>query len=456
MGKITADLVIVGAGPAGMAAACEARADGLSVVVLDEQSALGGQIYRRIETSPPAIQEILGVDYMAGRELAREFNASGAQHITGAVVWNVESTGEVNFTVNGHSEEISAKYIILASGAMERPFPIQGWTLPGVMGAGAGQILLKGTGALPTEPVVLAGCGPLLYLLAWQYLRAGVSIKALIDTTPKIAYVRALRGLGGALKGWRELMKGLKLLSSIRDHGVKVYSGVKNLKIVGHDKAQGVSFNFKGKPLCIASDLVLLHQGVVPNAQLSLSTGAHHFWNTNQLCWVPETDDCGRLPDSVIYVAGDSRGIVGAKASAIQGRLAATDIAQEFLGFPHFAERKEKLRKQLHSTTHIRKFLDLLYRPLDENRIPNDDDVIICRCEEVTAGQVRSYVAIGCQGPNQTKAFGRCGMGPCQGRFCGLTVTEIIAKSRFVSPGEVGHYRIRAPIKPILLGELTR
>jgi len=73
----------------------------------------------------------------------------------------------------------------------------------------------------------------------------------------------------------------------------------------------------------------------------------------------------------------------------------------------------------------------------------------------VTAGQIRSYVALGCHGPNQTKAFGRCGMGPCQGRFCGLTVTEIIAKTRNVDPNEVGHYRVRAPIKPILLGELT-
>ena len=116
---------------------------------------------------------------------------------------------------------------------MERPFPIKGWTLPGVMGAGAGQIMLKGAGALPTEPVVLAGCGPLLYLLAWQYLRAGVAIKALVDTTPQSAYVRALREAAGALKGWRDLAKGMKLLASIKRHGVKVYSGATDLAIVG-------------------------------------------------------------------------------------------------------------------------------------------------------------------------------------------------------------------------------
>ncbi|MNT79656.1 Hydrogen cyanide synthase subunit HcnB [compost metagenome] len=84
------------------------------------------------------------------------------------------------------------------------------------------------------------------------------------------------------------------------------------------------------------------------------------------------------------------------------------------------------------------------------------DDVVVCRCEEVTAGDIRGFVQLGCSGPNQTKSFGRCGMGPCQGRQCGLTVTEIIADARNVSPQEVGYYRIRPPIKPVTLGELAR
>jgi NAD(P)H-nitrite reductase large subunit len=96
-----------------------------------------------------------------------------------------------------------------------------------------------------------------------------------------------------------------------------------------------------------------------------------------------------------------------------------------------------------------------LYRPQDAHRIPTDDEVTVCRCEEVKAGQIKKYVEVGCLGPNQTKAFGRCGMGPCQGRLCGLTVTEIIASERKVSPQEVGYYRIRPPIKPITLGELA-
>jgi bacterioferritin-associated ferredoxin len=111
-------------------------------------------------------------------------------------------------------------------------------------------------------------------------------------------------------------------------------------------------------------------------------------------------------------------------------------------------------RRALANVMRIRPFLDSLYRPRDANRIPSDD-VIVCRCEEVTAGDVRGFVELGCLGPNQAKSFGRCGMGPCQGRMCGLTVTEIIADARKVPPGEVGYYRIRPPIKPLTLGELA-
>ncbi|MNY19208.1 Hydrogen cyanide synthase subunit HcnB [compost metagenome] len=112
------------------------------------------------------------------------------------------------------------------------------------------------------------------------------------------------------------------------------------------------------------------------------------------------------------------------------------------------------MRVQLEANLRIRPFLDALYQPKEPNRIPADE-VMVCRCEEVTAGELRSFVALGCAGPNQAKSFGRCGMGPCQGRLCGLTVTEVIAKARGVSAAEVGYYRIRPPIKPITLGELA-
>jgi len=456
MNNIGKDLVVVGAGPAGMAAACEARSLGLSVLLLDEQTSVGGQIYRNIEDAPDKRVDILGEDYAAGRDLASEFRNSGAEYFGGAVVWNVSSDGVVDFIANNGAGQVAGKHVLLAGGAMERPFPIPGWTLPGVMGAGAGQVLLKGAGALPSDPVVLAGCGPLLYLLAWQYLRAGVNIHALVDTTNVSAYLRASRYLAGALSGWRDLVKGIKLILALRRHSVTVYNGCTAISVTGDERVEGISFKQGGREIHLSASLLLLHQGVVPNTQLSWSIGAEHRWNDGQLCWQPVTDEWGRLGNTAIYVAGDSKAIVGAKASAIQGRLAALAVGRSLGRASDFAQRAWALRRQLKRHTAIRPFLDALYRPRLDNRIPQDDDVVICRCEEVTAGQIRRYVELGCLGPNQTKAFGRCGMGPCQGRFCGLTVTEIIATARGVDPCDVGYYRIRPPIKPVLLGDFVK
>ncbi len=448
----TVDLVIVGAGPAGLAAACEARQCGLSVTLLDEQQTPGGQIYRSIDSAGPDRRAALGEDYAAGADLVAAFTASGAMHLGGASVWNVERDLKVWYLRRGVSRAIRGCHVLLASGAMERPFPIPGWTLPGVMSAGAAQILFKSAGVLPTEPVVLAGCGPLLYLLASQYLRAGVAIKAVVHTTGFDDYVRAASHLGGALRGWKGLRKGLRMLGDLRHHGVTVYAGARAFSVEGTEKAEGLCFTHRGATRRIASSLILLHQGVVPNTQLSWLVGAKHRWNEARLCWEPETDEYGQIEQSNIYVAGDSRGIVGAAASAWQGRLAALAIAGKLQHRAH--ERRESaVRAALRSELHIRPFLDALYRPQPQHRVPHDS-VIVCRCEEVTAAQVRHVVELGCQGPNQAKAFGRCGMGPCQGRLCGLTVTELIADARGVSPSEVGYFRVRPPIKPVRLGEL--
>lgn len=450
------DLVIVGAGPAGLAAACEARQWGLSVVLLDEQPAAGGQIYRAVNAASAKRRAVLGEDYAAGAALTAAFANSGAQHLAGAAVWNVSRERKLSFIRQGTSQSLQARHIILASGAMERPFPIPGWTLPGVMGAGAAQILYKSAGALPTEPVVLAGCGPLLYLLASQYLQAGVRLAAVIHTTQHSDYLRASSHLAGVLRGWRELRKGMRMLSQLRQHGVRVYAGAEMLAIEGTDRAEAICFRHKGQSQRIESSLILLHQGVVPNTQLSWALRAKHHWDDAQLCWVPDTDAYGQIDQTGIYIAGDSRGIVGAKASASQGRLAAIAIANTLTrpGRTDRDERERAVQGELQSQLHIRPFLDALYRPPAAHRMPVDDAVIVCRCEEVTAGQIRKYAELGCQGPNQTKAFGRCGMGPCQGRLCGLTVTEMIADARGVSPDQVGYYRIRPPIKPVTLGEL--
>jgi NADPH-dependent 2,4-dienoyl-CoA reductase/sulfur reductase-like enzyme len=204
-------------------------------------------------------------------------------------------------------------------------------------------------------------------------------------------------------------------------------------------------------------DLLLLHQGVVPNTAITNAIGCAHEWDAVQLCWVPRRDEWLRTSVPGVSVAGDGGGIAGAECAAESGRLAAIGAATR-LGALTEAERNRRaapVRAALELHGRGRRFLDLLYRPARQFRVPEAPETIICRCEEVSAGQIRDAVAKGATGPNQLKVFLRCGMGPCQGRLCNLTVTEMVAAQRGVAPAEVGTYRARPPFKPVTVGELA-
>lgn len=449
------DLVVIGAGPAGISGAITAANEGLSVLLLDEQPRAGGQIYRNVERTNQSRSEILGSDYTKGLGLVQSLNRADIEHIHGANVWQIENQNTVYYSVNGTASVCRAKCILLATGAIERPMPVPGWTLPGVMTAGAAQILLKQSGIV-CENAVIAGSGPLLYLVAAQMVRAGTPPLALLETQTKTDFLASMRYVKGALRGASYLAKGLSLLAEIRKARVPRYVGVTDIAIDGHDKVEGISFNDGRKKHTIPCGTALLHHGVVPNTQAARSVGVKHQWNDQQHCFVPEVDLWGRTASDGIYVAGDGAGIGGANVAALTGELAALDIART-LGALSESERDKKaapITKKRNRELAARPFIDRAYPPY-ANALAPEDSTIICRCEEVTAGDIRQYAKLGCIGPNQTKAFGRSGMGPCQGRYCGLAVTEILAAENQMSPDQTGYYRIRPPIKPVTLGELV-
>lgn len=452
------DLVIVGAGPAGMAAATAAAEQGLTVAVLDEQAAPGGQIYRAISAPAPQDENILGPDYYHGRQLLAPFNQAGVDYIPSATVWEITREREVRLSAQGQARTLQAGKILLATGAQERPVPFPGWQLPGVMSCGAAQIMLKTSGLTPPAPLVLAGSGPLLLLIALQLHRAGVEIAAVLDTTPGDNYLKASRHVGGALRGWKMLLKGLDYMARLKGSGIRCLSRVSGLKAEAgeHGKLARVRFTHKGKEQTLNATSLLVHQGVVPNVQLSRAIGIDHQWDQQQLCWRPHTDSWGETDIPGIFIAGDGAGISGAMAAEQAGRLAVWQISHQ-LGKQGPDDRDRlatPVRRTLAPIMAIRPFLDVLYQPAGEFLTPADE-TLVCRCEEVTAGDIRRFARLGCTGPNQTKAFSRVGMGPCQGRMCGLTVAQIIADTRQTTPAEVGYYRIRSPIKPLTLQELA-
>jgi NADPH-dependent 2,4-dienoyl-CoA reductase/sulfur reductase-like enzyme len=445
------DVAVVGAGPAGLAAATVTAQAGLTTVVLDENAAPGGQVWRGITASPMPRGQILGKDYWAGEEIVRGFEGSGAEYVPGATVWSLLREREIGVSIAGTARTITAQRVILATGAMERPFPVPGWTLPGVMTIGGAQTLLKSSALVPSGRVVLAGTGPLLWLFAKQMLDAGGRIQMILDTSEPTARRLAL-GHSPRFVLSPYLTKGLKLLTGVRRR-VRVINGIASLAALGKDRLEAVAFQRNGEGrVRMPADILLLHQGVVPNVNLAMAAGVEHRWDDQQLCFLPVVDGDGATSLDGIAIAGDGAGIAGAEAAVERGRIAGF-MAVRALQPNAVRNGQDDARRMLAKYQGARAFLDHLYRPAKHFRVPSGD-TIVCRCEEVTAQQIVDAVRIGCTGPNQMKAFLRCGMGPCQGRLCGLTVTELIANARGVAPAEIGYYRIRPPVKPITLSEL--
>jgi NADPH-dependent 2,4-dienoyl-CoA reductase/sulfur reductase-like enzyme len=321
------------------------------------------------------------------------------------------------------------------------------------MAAGAAQIMLKSADLVPEGRAVLAGQGPLLYLIAAQLTRSGAPPIALLETTPFENYLAAMRRLDEGWPGRRMLAKGLGLIFAIRRAGIPVRRGVRGLRAIGQRSLERVAWD--GGEL--AADHLFLHEGVIPNVQASLALQLRHDWDKGQLCWRPALDPWGQTSLPNVAIAGDGGGIAGAEAAGLSGRLAALDAAVRLghIGERERDRRAEPFRAALDHERASRPFLDRLYRPAPSVLVPTEDEIIACRCEEVSVGRIRSAARLGAQGPNQLKAFTRCGMGPCQGRVCGSIVSAVIADALGKPLADIGTYRPRAPFKPITVGALA-
>jgi NADPH-dependent 2,4-dienoyl-CoA reductase/sulfur reductase-like enzyme len=367
-----------------------------------------------------------------------------------ALVWDVSRQLSVTAFAHGAALQFQAPQIIAASGALERASPIPGWTLPGVMNVGAAQIALKASGSVPTGRTVLAGGGPLLYLVACQLLDAGANIAGIVETSPSSNRFAALKHLPKALGASEYLFKGVKMIARLHRAGVPWFRNASALSVTGSVQAEGLSFQVGGTRHTLEADLVLLHHGVIPNTQISRLMRVDHVWSDAQRAFNVVCDAYGQTSMPGFRIAGDGAAIGGALAAQNAGALAALGAALELgkIGRSDFDRYVVPYHRARDRDLRVRPFLDALYCPPADITEPVDE-AIVCRCEEVTAGRIREMASLGCQGPNQTKFFSRCGMGPCQGRVCGGVVTQLLATELGKTPDEIGAYRIRAPLKPV-------
>jgi NADPH-dependent 2,4-dienoyl-CoA reductase/sulfur reductase-like enzyme len=448
-----ADIVIVGAGPAGIRAAQTLVAYGAQPCLIDESLRGGGQIYRRQPAHfKRAAKALYGFEASKAVALHATLDrlTTDIDYRPETLVWNAEDN-VLDTLCNGVAGQVGYKQLIVATGATDRILPVAGWTLPGVYSLGAAQIALKFQGCAIGERVVFAGSGPLLYLVAYQYAKAGAKVLAVLDSAPFSAQSRALPTLAGQPL---TLAKGVYYRGWLSAHGIPVHQGVQLERIDGERRVQSVSWRQGQTVHSLDCDALAFAHALRSETQLADLLGCDFSWSPLNRAWLPTRDGAGRSSLAGVYLAGDGAGIMGADAAEMAGELAALTMLGDS-GHPVDPARSEQLKRKLAAIERFRHGLEVAF-PFPENwAAQTPDEVTICRCEEVSAGDIRQTVAQGHWEINRVKAMCRIGMGRCQGRMCGLAATEIVAHACGREVSEVGRLRGQAPIKPLPFGVET-
>ncbi|OAJ56044.1 FAD/NAD(P)-binding oxidoreductase [Paraburkholderia ginsengiterrae] len=444
-------VVIIGTGPAGVRAAQALVEAGLRPTVIDEGRRDGGQIYRRQpEGFSRSYETLYGTEAGRAASLHRSFDAlkSKIDYLPETLVWNI-SPNTVHLVSGTRYHTLAFDALIVCSGATDRLMPVKGWHQAGTYSLGGAQVALKSQGCAIGSRIVMMGSGPLLYLVAAQYVKAGARLAAVLDTSTfgqRVAALPKLLAIPAALR------KGIALTRVLAKARVPVHRGVQPVEIKGspQDGVSGVEVMLPGGTrLEFACDAVALGYHLRPETQLADLAGCRFSFDENTQQWLPLIDTDGRSSIKGVYLAGDGARVRGADAAERSGRLAALTALRDHGMRVEGAER-ERLRAELARFTRFAAGLREAFPWPAKFAASLPDETIVCRCEAITAGELRRVVrAAGAQEANRAKAFSRVGMGRCQGRYCGHAGAEIIAAAACVPLFSVGRLRGQAPVKPL-------
>lgn len=444
-------VIIIGAGPAGVRCAETLVAAGLHPTVVDENRRDGGQIYRRQpDNFTRPYTTLYGTEAERAQALHTSFDAlqGHIDYRPNTLAWNIAEQ-QVHLAQGERASTLPFDALVICAGATDRLMPVKGWELAGTYSLGAAQIALKSQACSIGRRVVFMGTGPLLYLVASQYLKAGANVAAVLDTSPLAGRFAALPKL---LARPSVLLNGVALVASIKRAGVQVLTGITPMEITG-DPATGVEgvavTDASGATHAFACDAVAMGYHLRPETQLAdLARCAFHF-DPGTRQWLPEVREDGRTSVPGVYLAGDGMRVLGADAAEIAGRLAAMAVLKDF-GQEVAHHELQQLRARQATMERFRQGLAQAFPWPAQQAAQLPDEAIVCRCEAVTAGDLRRVVCdMGAQEANRAKAFSRVGMGRCQGRYCGHAGAEVIASAAGVPIEQVGRLRGQAPVKPL-------
>lgn len=454
-----AELIVVGGGPAGLAAAVTAAQAGMRVALIDSGDNLGGQYFRHSQSS----SEVEHPDgWEAFKDLTQQFerarDVSGLTYLSRTAVWSISDiNGE--FVVRArkgerHPEpiELCAERLILATGAHDRALPFEGWQLPGSMTIGGAQSLLKGSGTIAGKAIVIAGTGPFLLATAAGLVKAGANVVAVIEAnsfTAMSKYPRAVIAARG------KLFQAINYLATLRKARVKLISNAHVVKAHStHGSVSSVDVQTSRGIKNIHCDTIATGWGFIPQLELATALGlATH--QTADGVLVVTVDDNQISSNPRLWAAGETTGVAGSDVALAEGFIAGSSAAQSAGHNSIDVSRWKTLRNRLHTFAN---YLPLAYPIPAKWPAEISDSTMLCRCEEVTAGDVRqAIVEFGAEDARSAKLFSRVGMGWCQGRMCSRACSDVIAYElgQSVTDSELSGSAKRPIATPITLGMLA-
>ena len=418
------DLAVIGAGPAGLNAAVAAAESGLSTLIIDERAESGGQ-YFKPRAGGYRGAAALDDQHRRGIELRRKVESAAIVVRTGETVWFARRTDDGRFDVRTFGTagiaQISARSLILSTGAYEIPAIVPGWTLPGVMTIGAAQAYVRKHGVVPKGRIVIASHGPLGLQHAAEIVQLGGDVTALVERASlndPLAFQSALWADPGLIAA------GARYRFRLMRRHVPVFRGWELARVDGVEKVEVAVLRrlAHGKLRAIPADIVLTGEGFAPQIELARLLGVPVTLDAARGLALPERDRSGATVVDGLWVVGDAGGLGGARVAEAQGVLAGKAAARR-LG--KIAGDTPSVMRSLARAEAFQKALWRFYRAGE--RTAPEDETVLCRCEGVTCSEVRSAIAGGARDPGAIKRLTRLGMGRCQGRYCLAAAIKLLA-----------------------------
>lgn len=461
---LDADVGIVGAGPGGMTVATRLAAAGLRVVVLDEGMAPGGQIFRQLPGGVHSERIAEPPSHAHGHTLLAEFARAGVTVRAGATVWDAKP-GRLWFEQDGRSWLLRCQRIVLAPGAYDRCVPFPGWTLPGVVTAGALQVMVRGFGVVPGKRALVAGSGPLLLPTVTSLLSAGVEVVAALEASSRWG---ALKAVPGVLTNGARRREATWYLRKLLAAGVRLRWGWTVFACEGDGRVQRAvigKVDRAGRPRratarTIEVDVVGVGFGLVPSIELGLLLGCASRFDAARggHCLVVDSDQ--RTQIDGVFAVGEICGIGGAEVACAEGEVAAAAIVQSLRGRP--APAGNPVPAESDAPAGLAAPAALVRRAAAERRASDamlrafaplpglvelaQPDTLVCRCEDVPLQRAREAAAVHGSSLRGIKVGCRAGMGPCQARICGPSLQALACgDGKRVMDVPV----VQVPVKPV-------